>query len=65
MNKQFNATIVMVTHDPVAASYSNRVIMLKDGNIHSELYQGDDNNKEFYRNIIYMQATLGGVVNDI
>lgn len=65
MNKQFNATIVMVTHDPVAASYSNRVIMLKDGNIHSELYQGDDNNKAFYRNIIHMQATLGGVVNDI
>jgi hypothetical protein len=37
-------TDALVTHDPVAASYSNRVIMLKDGNIHSEVYQGEDTN---------------------
>jgi ABC-type lipoprotein export system ATPase subunit len=65
MNKQLNATIVMVTHDPVAASYSNRVIMLKDGSIHSEIYQGDDTNNEFYKNIIHMQTALGGVTNDV
>ncbi|MDQ7176866.1 ABC transporter ATP-binding protein, partial [Staphylococcus chromogenes] len=38
MNKQFNSTIMMVTHDPSAASYAERVIMLKDGDIHSEIY---------------------------
>jgi bacitracin transport system ATP-binding protein len=32
-------TIVMVTHDPVAASFAERVIMLKDGQIHTQLYQ--------------------------
>ena len=42
MNKQFNSTIMMVTHDPSAASYAERVIMLKDGDIHSEIYQGND-----------------------
>jgi putative ABC transport system ATP-binding protein len=26
-------TIVMVTHDPVAASYADRVVVLADGNI--------------------------------
>ena len=30
MNKSFDTTIVMVTHDPVAASFAERVIMLKD-----------------------------------
>ncbi len=33
----FGQTIVMVTHDPVAASYSDRVLFLADGRIVSEL----------------------------
>lgn len=65
LNKNMNATIVMVTHDPVAASYSNRVIMLKDGNIHSEVYQGEDTNQAFYKNIIHMQTALGGVAHEL
>ena len=65
MNKNMNSTIVMVSHDPVAASYSNRVIMLKDGNIHSEIRQGDDTNQEFYKNIIHMQTALGGAANEL
>jgi putative ABC transport system ATP-binding protein len=32
-------TIVMVTHDPVAASYSDRVIFLADGRIVDEMQQ--------------------------
>ena len=32
-----NQTIVMVTHDPYAASYAQRVIMLKDGEIANDL----------------------------
>jgi putative ABC transport system ATP-binding protein len=31
--KELGQTIVMVTHDPVAASYADRVIFLADGNI--------------------------------
>ena len=34
---EFGQTIVMVTHDPVAASYANRVIFLVDGKIVDEL----------------------------
>ena len=33
----FSQTIVMVTHDPVAASYTDRVVFLADGKIVSEL----------------------------
>jgi putative ABC transport system ATP-binding protein len=35
----FGQTIVMVTHDPVAASYANRVIFLVDGKIVDELVE--------------------------
>ena len=37
----FGQTIVMVTHDPVAASYTDRVIFLADGRIVDELHQPD------------------------
>ncbi|MFG3460910.1 ABC transporter ATP-binding protein [Streptomyces sp. NPDC047853] len=30
-------TVVMVTHDPVAASYADRVVFLVDGRVHGEL----------------------------
>ena len=34
---EFGQTIVMVTHDPVAASYTDRVVFLEDGRIVDEL----------------------------
>jgi putative ABC transport system ATP-binding protein len=36
--RQFGQTIVMVTHDPNAASYADRVIFLADGSVVSELH---------------------------
>jgi putative ABC transport system ATP-binding protein len=35
--KELNTTVVMVTHDPRAASYADRVVFLKDGQIVREL----------------------------
>jgi putative ABC transport system ATP-binding protein len=37
--REFGQTIVMVTHDPVAASYAGRVVFLADGHIAGELGQ--------------------------
>ena len=34
---KFDQTIVMVTHDPNAASYADRVVFLADGRIVDEL----------------------------
>ncbi len=34
---EFGQTIVMVTHDPVAASYADRVVFLADGRIVDEM----------------------------
>ena len=38
---RFGQTIVMVTHDPVAAAYSDRVVFLRDGTIVDELQDPD------------------------
>jgi len=35
--RELGQTVIMVTHDPVAASYAGRVIFLADGQLHSEL----------------------------
>jgi putative ABC transport system ATP-binding protein len=37
--RTFGQTVVMVTHDPVAAGYADRVVFLADGRIVDELYQ--------------------------
>jgi putative ABC transport system ATP-binding protein len=36
--RELGRTVVMVTHDPVAASYADRVVFLADGRIVDELY---------------------------
>ena len=35
--REFDQTIVMVTHDPVAASYADRIVFLEDGRTSGEL----------------------------
>ena len=35
--REFGQTIVMVTHDPVAASYADRVVFVGDGKLTGEL----------------------------
>ncbi|MER7176233.1 ABC transporter ATP-binding protein [Streptomyces mesophilus] len=38
---QLGATVVMVTHDPMAAAYADRVLFLADGHITDRLERGD------------------------
>ena len=35
--REFGQTIVMVTHDPIAATYADRVVFLADGRIVDEM----------------------------
>ncbi|MDW4511720.1 ABC transporter ATP-binding protein [Priestia megaterium] len=59
LNEQENATMMMVTHDTVAASYCNRVIFIKDGKFYNEIYS-DGNQKIFHQKIINLLSTLEG-----
>lgn len=65
LNQTRSATILMVTHDPVAASYCNRVVFIKDGQIYTQLYKGDQDRQSFFQDIIKTQGILGGVQNDL
>lgn len=60
MNEQLNATILMVTHDAFSASYTNRILFLKDGKIFTELLRGMDTRKEFFKKILDVMTMLGG-----
>ncbi|MFC7687684.1 ABC transporter ATP-binding protein [Ureibacillus sp. GCM10028918] len=60
INQQKSATIMMVTHDSVAASFCSRVLFLKDGAIYTELYKGDKTRQQFFQQIMSTQSVLGG-----
>lgn len=60
LNRKINATIIMVTHDPVAASYCSRVVFIKDGQIYTQLNKGEETRQSFFNDIIRTQGVLGG-----
>lgn len=64
LNEQFLATILMVTHDALSASYCSRILFIKDGRIFNEVYRGAKSRKEFYEEIIEVVSVLGGTTNE-
>ena len=65
LNKDFHSTILMVTHDSFTASYTDRILFIKDGQIFTELIRGDDTRKEFFNKIIEVVTLLGGDVGHV
>ncbi len=63
MNKRQEATMMLVTHDAMAASYCDRVVFIKDGRFHNEITQGG-NREVFYQKIINALSLLGGYRHD-
>ena len=64
LNKEHEATTLMVTHDAYNASFCKRIIFLKDGQIFNELVRGNDDRKTFFNRIMEVVALLGGDIND-
>jgi len=48
----------------VAASYCSKVIFIKDGQIYTQLYKGDQTQKAFFDDIMKTQGVLGGVQHE-
>lgn len=61
LNEKLGATIAMVTHDPLAASYCSRVIFIKDGQIYTQLNKGDEDRQTFFKALMKTQGIVGGV----
>ncbi|OCS86034.1 ABC transporter ATP-binding protein [Caryophanon latum] len=64
VNEQQQATIIMVTHDPIAASYCDRVLFIKDGQFFNEIYK-DERRQTFFQRILNVLSLLGGGVGDL
>ena len=62
MNQNYDATILMVTHDAMAASFTTRVIFLKDGQIFNEVRRGTDTRKQFFDRIMDVVTLIGGAL---
>lgn len=60
INEQLRATILMVTHDAFTASYANRILFLKDGEIFMELRKGNDSRSAFFDKILNVLTMIGG-----
>lgn len=60
LNKSLNATILMVTHDAYAASFSDRVLFLSDGKLFNEIRQGSLSREEYFARIMEVVTFLGG-----
>lgn len=56
LNEKNGVTIVMVTHDPLIASFSSRLIYIKDGNIETVLEKGDLNQDGYFQKIVELNS---------
>jgi len=65
LNIEFEATILMVTHDAFTASYAHRILFIKDGRVFNELIRGNDTRKDFFSKIIEVVTLLGGDASDV
>lgn len=63
MNARMGATILMVTHDAFAASYSTRTVFVRDGHLFNDIGRGDGTRGEYYQRIMEVMAFLGGDLN--
>lgn len=59
-----SATIFMVTHDSFAASFCDRVVILKDGNVRETLVRGSKERREFQDELLDMIGKLSEVKSE-
>lgn len=59
INKENKVTTMMVTHEPLVASYCNRILFIKDGAIYNEIYK-ENSREQFYQEIMDVLTLLGG-----
>lgn len=65
MNLELNATILMVTHDAITASYAKRILILKDGQIFTEILRGEQTRKQLFGKVLDVMSLLGGDLSDV
>lgn len=64
LNRERGSTILMVTHDPFAASYCKRIVFIRDGRLFSEIRRGA-NRQAFFQQILDSLSVLGGSFHEV
>ena len=62
MNQVEETTILMVTHDSIAASFCNRILFIQDGKLFHEIRRDypRESQEDFYHRILKVMAALAG-----
>lgn len=62
MNQAEETTILMVTHDSVAASFCNRILFIQDGKLFHEIRRDypRESQEDFYHRILKVMSALAG-----
>ncbi len=63
--REFSATILMVTHDVMAASYCDRILFMKDGEIKAALNREQENKQTFFTDILKQIECIEGESHDV
>ncbi len=64
INRLERTTIMLVTHDPLAASYCSRIVFIKDGRLAAEIHRGDSR-QTFFQKIIDTLSFWGGHTHEL
>lgn len=64
LNQSDGVTMMLVTHDALAASYCHRVVFIKDGTLSGEIRRGESR-QAFFQKIIEMLSFLGGNAHEL
>ena len=63
--REYGATILMVTHDVMAASYCDRILFMKDGEIKTSLNREQENKQTFFADILKKIEWIEGESHDV
>lgn len=63
INARAGATILMVTHDPFAASFCQIVFFIRDGRLYTEIHRGDGR-QAFFQQILDVLSQMGGAFDE-
>ncbi len=63
--REYGATILMVTHDVMAASYCDRILFMKDGQIKAALNREQENKQTFFSDILKKIEWIEGESYDV
>lgn len=60
LRREFRATILMVTHDALSASYCDKILFMQDGEIKTVLDRGHETKQSFFTSILEVMARIAG-----